>query len=54
MERTYDTISEQTARTVKQINSFDDYVAGSATAEYKRYVDRIMLLWIGSKKQSPI
>lgn len=41
MERIYYTINEQIARIAKHINSFDDYVAGSTTAEYKKNVDRI-------------
>ena len=41
MERIYYTINEQIARIAKHINSFDDYVAGSTAAEYKKNVDRI-------------
>lgn len=41
IERKYFPINENTARTAKNINSFSDYVSGSATAEYKAYVDRV-------------
>lgn len=41
MERNYYPICEETARAAKRANSFSDYVSGSATGEYKRYVDRI-------------
>ena len=41
IERKYFSINENTARTAKNINSFSDYVSGSATAEYKAYVDRV-------------
>lgn len=41
MNRIYFPISEETARTAKLLNSFRDYVPGSATAEYKRYCDDI-------------
>jgi hypothetical protein len=41
IERKYFSINENTARTAKNVNSFSDYVSGSATAEYKTYVDRV-------------
>ena len=41
MERTYYSINEQTARTAKNINSFSEYKEGSATAEYRHYVDKV-------------
>ena len=41
MVRKYYAINEQTAKAAKILNSFSDYEAGSATAEYKSYVDRI-------------
>lgn len=41
IERKYYPINENTARTAKNINSFSEYVEGSATAEYKAYVDRV-------------
>lgn len=41
MERNYYPINEGTARAAKYANSFSDYATGSATAEYKSYVDRI-------------
>lgn len=41
IERKYYPINENTARTAKNINSFSEYVEGSATAEYKSYVDRV-------------
>lgn len=37
---TYYTINEATARTAKHMMSYDDYKEGSATAEYRRMVDR--------------
>ena len=36
---TYYTINEAAARRAKDMNSFSDYKQGSATAEYKHYVD---------------
>ena len=41
MERIYYSINEQTARTAKNINSFREYKEGSATAEYRHYVDKV-------------
>ena len=41
IERKYFPINEGTARTAKHINSFSEYVEGSATAEYRHYVDRV-------------
>lgn len=41
MEKTYYSINEQTARTAKHINSFSEYKEGSATAEYRHYVDKV-------------
>lgn len=41
IERKYFPINENMARTAKNINSFSDYVSGSATAKYKVYVDRV-------------
>ncbi len=41
MERTYYSINEQTARTAKTLNSFSEYKEGSATAEYRHYVDKV-------------
>ena len=38
-ERQYFPICEQTARGAKMVNSFSDYVPGSATAEYRKSVD---------------
>lgn len=35
----YYPINEDAARRAKKANSLDDYIAGSATAEYQRYVD---------------
>lgn len=36
----YYTINEEAARRAKEMNSFSDYVEGSATAEYRRMVDK--------------
>jgi len=41
MERAYFSINEQTARVAKNINSFSEYKEGSATAEYRSYVDKV-------------
>lgn len=41
MERTYHVINEQTARVANHLNSFSEYIAGSATEEYKTNVDQI-------------
>lgn len=41
MERTYYSINEQTARTAKTLNSFSEYKEGSATEEYRHYVDKV-------------
>ena len=41
MERAYFSINEQTARTAKNVNSFYEYKEGSATAEYRHYVDKV-------------
>ena len=35
----YHTINEEAARRANDMNSFRDYKAGSATAEYRRMVD---------------
>lgn len=37
----YYEINEETARQAKEMNSFSDYKAGSATADYKRAVDDV-------------
>ena len=40
----YYTINESAARRAKMMNSFDDYRPGSATAEYRRYIDEAVQL----------
>lgn len=40
MNVTYYQINEDTARRAKEMRSFDDYVVGTATLEYKREVDK--------------
>lgn len=40
VERIYYPINEETARIAKEINSFSEYKAGSATAEYCHYCDK--------------
>ena len=40
----YYTINESAARRAKMMNSFDDYRPGSATAEYRHYVDEAVQL----------
>lgn len=40
----YYTIDEETARRAKEMNSFSDYVPGSATEEYRRMVDKAAAL----------
>lgn len=41
MGRTYYEISESMARTANMVNSFREYKTGSATEEYKHYVDKV-------------
>lgn len=41
MNRQYFQISEITARVAKTVNSFSEYKEGSATEEYKHYVDKV-------------
>lgn len=41
IERKYFHINEGMARAAKNANSFSDYTEGSATAEYRAYVDRV-------------
>lgn len=41
MHRIYFPISEETARTAQMLNSFRDYVPGSATAEYQRQCNTV-------------
>ena len=41
---TYYTINEAAARRAKEMNSFSDYRQGSATAEYRQYVDEAVQL----------
>ena len=41
IERKYFHINEGMARAAKNANSFSDYAEGSATAEYRAYVDRV-------------
>lgn len=38
MKKYYE-INEQAARRAKEMNSFSEYVSGSATMEYRRLVD---------------
>lgn len=41
---TYYTINEAAARRAKEMNSYSDYRQGSATAEYRQYVDEAVQL----------
>lgn len=41
MYRIYFPISEETARTAQMLNSFRDYVPGSATAQYRRQCNAV-------------
>lgn len=41
MKRIYFPINEETARTAKELNSFGDYVPGSATAHYRDMCDDV-------------
>lgn len=41
MEREYCVINEQAARAAKSMNSFGDYIDGSATLQYRQYVDQV-------------
>lgn len=48
---TYYTINESAARRAKNMNSFSDYREGSATAEYRHYVDEAFTLAQAQKKR---
>lgn len=41
MDREYGVINEQAARAAKSMNSFGDYIDGSATLQYRQYVDQV-------------
>lgn len=47
----YYEINEAAARRAKEMNSFSEYVEGSATAEYRRKVDAVVRLAEHQKKQ---
>ena len=47
----YYSINEGTARRAKEMNSFSDYKPGSATAEYRHYVDEAFALAQEQKKR---
>ena len=47
----YYTINEEAARRAKEANSFDDYRPGSATAEYRRMVDKAVEIAQRQKKR---
>ena len=47
----YYSINEGAARRAKEANSFDDYRPGSATAEYRHYVDEAFALAQAQKKR---
>ena len=47
----YYAINESAARHAKEANSFDDYKPGSATAEYRQYVDEAVALAERQKKR---
>ena len=47
----YYSINEGTARRAKEVNSFSDYKPGSATAEYRHYVDEAFALAQEQKKR---
>lgn len=47
----YYTINEEAARRAKEANSYDDYVSGSATAEYRRIVDEAFEIAERQKKR---
>ena len=46
----YYSINEGAARRAKEMNSFSDYKPGSATAEYRHYVDEAFALAQEQKK----
>ena len=48
----YHTINEEAARRANDMNSFRDYKAGSATAEYRRMVDAATEL-AGNRTSAP-
>ena len=50
-ERYYYSINEGAARRAKEMNSFSDYQPGSATAEYRNYVDKAFALAQEQKKR---
>ena len=47
----YYPINEGAARRAKEMNSFSDYKPGSATAEYRHYVDKAFALAQEQKKR---
>ena len=49
--RYYYSINEGAARRAKEMNSFSDYKPGSATAEYRHYVDKAFALAQEQKKR---
>ena len=52
-ERTYYPINEETARIAKEVNSFSEYKAGSATAEYRQYCDKAYNILDKIKAEKP-
>ena len=50
MSVTYYPIDEDAAQRAKEMNSFSDYVPGSATAEYRQYVDKAAAIAEEQKK----
>ena len=51
MSVTYYPINEDSAQRAKELNSFSDYVPGSATAEYRQYVDKAAAIAEEQKKR---
>ena len=47
----YYSINEEAARRAKEVNSFSDYVPGSATAEYRRHIDEAVAIAERQKKR---
>lgn len=53
MERSYYTINENIARVANDINSFREYKPGSATEEYKYYVDNVYSIVEAIQEKKP-
>lgn len=52
-ERTYYPINENAAKLAKEMNSFTEYKAGAATAEYRQYCDKAYNILDKIRKEKP-